>query len=55
LGIRRLEKLAVNMLHKPLARLSDADARVLIATLRNILSGEADLGALLKDAPAAAE
>jgi hypothetical protein len=54
-GTDRLEKLAANMPHKPLAELSAADARVLIATLREILSGEADLGALLEDAPTAAE
>jgi hypothetical protein len=55
LGIRRLEQLAANMLHKPLAELSTADASLLIETLRNIRSGEADLDALLEDASAAAE
>lgn len=50
-----LEKLSAKLLHKPLARLSAADASVLIETLRNILSGEADLDALLEDAPTAAE
>jgi hypothetical protein len=50
-----LEKLAAKMLHKPLAQLSTADASVLIETLRNILSGEADLDVLLADASAAAE
>jgi hypothetical protein len=55
LGIRRLEKLAVNMLRKPLAQLSSADARVLIETLKKILSGETALDSLLEDAPAAAE
>jgi hypothetical protein len=55
LGIRRLEKLAANMLHKPLAEFSTADASVLLETLRNIRSGAADLDALLEDASAAAE
>ncbi len=55
LEVRRLEKPAANMLHKPLTQLSTADASVLIETLRNILSGEADLDALLEDASAAAE
>jgi hypothetical protein len=35
--------------------ISAADASVLIETLRNILSGETDLDALLQDASTAAE
>jgi hypothetical protein len=54
LGVRRLEKLAANLLHKPLAQLSPADARVLIETLQNILSGEADLDSLLEGISTAA-
>ena len=49
LGTRRLEKRATNLLGKPPAQLSSAEANVLIQTLTNLLSGDADLEALLED------
>lgn len=49
LGLRRLDALTEQLLGKPLADLSRADAAVLIQTLKNLRSGAADLKELLED------
>ncbi len=48
-GLRRLDVLTEQLLGKPLADLSRADAAVLIQTLKNIRSGAADLAEILED------
>ena len=49
LGLRRLDGLAERLVGKPLANLLQADAAVLIETLKNLRSGTVDLAELLED------